>query len=39
MPISASRYMNKKNIGICVHVDEIRENLGGDYLGNIIVTW
>jgi hypothetical protein len=28
MPISASRYMNKKNIGICVHVDEIRENLG-----------
>jgi len=20
--------MNKKNIGICVHVDEIRENLG-----------
>jgi len=39
IPIGASRYMNKKTLECCVHVDEIRENLwGGDYLGNIIVT-
>lgn len=29
MPISASRYINKKIFECCVHVDEIRENLGG----------
>ncbi len=36
--IGASKYMIRKTLECHVHVDEIGENLWGDYLQSVIVT-